>query len=126
MNVIGHGIDAVDRQRFEKLFSGKYRNHLSRYFTENELNANEQRGDGLDGLANRLAAKEAVMKALEHGFGDGLAFTDIEIIKQQSGGSKPLLFRKAKKIARKKGIKSWFISMSITRDIAIASAIACS
>lgn len=125
MNILGHGIDAVNTARFETLFQEGRDIHLSRYFTQRELEAADADSNAIVRLAARFAAKEAVMKSLQHGFGDGLGFTDIEIVFNDNGAPTPLLHRKASELAATLGVKEWWISITYSGDTAIASAIAC-
>lgn len=125
MRIFGHGIDTVDTERFAKLFKEGGEKHLTRYFTEKELESIPSDEARFPRLATRFAAKEAIMKALQHGFGDGLGFTDIEIEIATNGAPKPVLHRKAFDIAEEIGIREWWISFSHSGDVAIASAIAC-
>lgn len=125
MIILGHGIDTVDAIRFEKLFQNGRDKHLRRYFTEKELKAVSSDENTYSRLATRFAAKEAVMKALRHGFGDGLGFTDIEIEIASDGAPFPILNGKALELAAKLGVCQWWISVSHSGDVAVASAIAC-
>lgn len=125
MHILGHGIDVVDAGRFGKLFEVGREKYLQRYFSEGELNAIPPMENSCDQLATRFAAKEAVMKALRHGFGDGLGFTDIEILIDPDGAPFPVLHRKAMKLATDIGVQEWWISMSQSGGVAVASAIAC-
>jgi len=125
MNILGHGIDTVGITRFTKLFQEGREKHLTRYFTPRELNALSADDPSSHRLATRFAAKEAVMKALGHGFGDGLGFTDIEIEIAANGSPTPILHRKALALAKQIGFCQWWISISHSDDVAIASAIAC-
>ncbi|WP_417813050.1 holo-ACP synthase [Thalassospira alkalitolerans] len=125
MNVLGHGIDTVDTARFEKLFGDQHSKYLKRYFTDSELGTVSSDETAFSRLAARFAAKEAVMKALRHGFGDGLAFTHIEIKIEADGAPTVVLHNKASEIADKIGIRQWWISISHSGDVAFASAIAC-
>ncbi len=124
MKIVGHGIDAVDTVRFDKLFQDGRDKHLVRYFTQRELKAVEGDKHATYRLAARFAAKEAVMKSLQHGFGDGLGFTDIEILINENGAPTPSLHRKAAELAANIGVQEWWISISYSGEIAIASAIA--
>lgn len=125
MNILGHGIDVVDVGRFGKLFEDGREKHLQRYFSEGELSAVPPMENSYDRLAARFAAKEAVMKALRHGFGDGLSFPDIEILIDPNGAPFPVLHRKAMKLATDIGVREWWISISQSGGVAVASAIAC-
>jgi len=125
MDILGHGVDTVDAARFAKLFADGRDKHLRRYFTENELSGVSSDENKYARLAARFAAKEAVMKALRHGFGDGLGFTDIEIMIEQDGAPSPVLHRKASELASELGVHQWWISISHSGGVAVASAIAC-
>tara|TARA_R110002110_G_scaffold7200_1_gene36504 strand:- start:250 stop:630 length:381 start_codon:yes stop_codon:yes gene_type:complete len=125
MNILGHGVDTVDAARFAKLFADGRDKHLRRYFTEKEL-SDVSSGEAIySRLATRFAAKEAIMKALRHGFGDGLGFTDIEIVIESDGAPFPVLHRKALELATEIGVRKWWISISHSGGVAVASAIAC-
>ena len=125
MKILGHGIDAVDTARFQTLFQESRDKHLNRYFTQRELKAAKEDSNAIFRLAARFAAKEAIMKSLQHGFGDGLGFTDIEIVFNENGAPTPLLHRKASELSATMGVQEWWISITYSGDIAIASAIAC-
>ena len=125
MNILGHGVDTVDADRFAKLFDNGRDKHLQRYFTKNELEAISSGESTFSRLASRFAAKEAVMKALRHGFGDGLGFTDIEIEIGEDGSPSPNLHGKASELALEMGVRQWWISISHSSGVAFASAIAC-
>ena len=125
MKILGHGIDVVDSERFSKLVAYKGGTKLDRYFTDDELTSFAAEKTEAIELATRFAAKEAVLKALKHGFGDGLGFTDIEISIDSQGAPYPILHGKAKKIADAKGVRDWSLSMSCSGGVAVASAIAC-
>lgn len=125
MNIIGHGIDTVDAVRFEKMYQSGKAKYFSRYFTENELNSVGIDSERIPRLATRVAAKEAIMKALRHGFGDGLGFTDIEILTGENGEPIPKLHGKAALMAERLGVQAWWLSFSHSGGVAVASAIAC-
>lgn len=119
-----HGIDLVDIQDFERLLTEPALNYLDLYFNRDELLA---AGDGItriQRLAGKFAAKEAVMKALGTGWGNGVAFTDVEIVTLTSGEPTVKLHRKLASIAKTRGIYGWLISISHTSNLAMASVIA--
>jgi holo-[acyl-carrier protein] synthase len=68
--------------------------------------------------------KEAVMKALGVGWGNGIAFTDVEVITIESGAPTVKLKRKLATLEQERGIAGWFVSVSHTSAIAVASVIA--
>ena len=118
--ILRTGVDLVEIQRFEKIDKQILDRFLNRVFTPLEL---KQTGRSLISLAGRFTAKEAVVKALGTGIGD-VGWHDIEIL--TNGDGAPYL--KLKGNAEKKGsdlhLITWSLSISHTRDHAIAVAIA--
>lgn len=121
---IAHGIDIVELSDFYKLVEKLAFNHLHIYFTNNEL---VTAGNGInrnEKLASRFAIKEAVLKSLGKGWGDGIAFTDIEVVSMYSGAPSIKLHRSLVDIAKEQGITDWLVSTSHTNSSVIASVIA--
>ena len=123
-NVVAHGVDVVDTADFARLVNKQASDFLDRYFTTAELAPADEGGDRTERLASRFAVKEAVLKALGTGWGDGIAFTDVEVVSQRSGAPAVVLHRRLVKIANERGIAHWLVSASHTSSIAIASVIA--
>lgn len=124
--VVGHGIDIVDIDDFSRLLKDPARQFLDRHFTNTEL---ADAGDGenkQEKLAGRFAVKEAVMKALGVGWGDGIAFTDVEVITLESGAPTVLLHRQLAELQEKHAISGWHVSISHTSTVVVASVIAVS
>lgn len=122
--VLGHGLDVVDINDFSKLLQAPARAFLDRYFTDNEMTAAGQGASRLDKLAGRFAIKEAVMKALGVGWGDGIAFTDVEVVTLEAGAPSVLLHRELAALQVTRGINRWLISSSHAGAVAVASVIA--
>ncbi|EML5397049.1 holo-ACP synthase [Pseudomonas aeruginosa] len=122
----GHGLDIVDVDEFATLFSGEKITFLSRYFTEKELSATPNDQRRFSRLAGRFAAKEATLKALMTAWGDGVSFTDVEILNHSTGAPWVRLHRKLDALAKDKGISEFHISISHTEKLAVASSIAIS
>ena len=122
--IIAHGIDMVDIESTRRLLADPTGQFLARCFTIQEQ---QSAGDGLDQpdrLSGRFAVKEAVMKALGTGFGEGVGFLDVEIVSLPSGAPSVVLHRKAKVQAEAMGIDRWLVSTSHEGNLAIASVIA--
>jgi holo-[acyl-carrier protein] synthase len=126
INIIGHGLDIVDIDDFARLLDEPARNFLDRYFTEAELTAAGDGATQIQRLAGRFAVKEAVMKTLGLGWGNGVAFTDVEVITLETGAPTVLLRRKLASLEQERAIIKWFVSISHTSTIAVASVIAVS
>jgi holo-[acyl-carrier protein] synthase len=108
------GIDIIEISRIEKAVTRWGDSFLDRVFTPSEKEKYRNRPES---LAARFAAKEAAVKALGC---NELIYRDIEIV---SGvGLKPEinLTGRAKVIAQGLGIASLAVSLSHSRDYAIA------
>lgn len=123
-NVVAHGIDIVDIADFSHLINEQASDFLYRYFTSGELATANEGGNRIERLASRFAIKEAVLKALETGWGNGIAFTDVEVVSQRTGAPAVVLHRRLAAIANERGIVQWLASASHTSLIAMASVIA--
>ena len=124
MPILGHGIDIVETARIKKLVEAHGEHFLARVFTTGEreyCSANGKRY--FEHLAGRFAAKEAVLKVLGTGWRGGIAWTDIEVVKDPSGQPLISLTGECARIAAERGISRWHISISHIETHATASAI---
>jgi len=95
-----------------------------RVFTSGEVAYCENRRRAkYESYAARFAAKEAVMKALGTGMGNGLGFKQIEIINDDRGKPYAVLSSRAQEIYAGMGAKSMDVSVSHCNDYAIAYAV---
>ncbi len=124
MPILGHGIDIVETARIRRLVEEHGQHFLDRCFTTGEqqyCSANPKRY--YEHLAGRFAAKEAVLKVLGTGWRGKIAWTDIEVLKENSGQPKIALCGECHRIATELGIARWHISISHIETHATASAI---
>ena len=124
MPIVGHGIDIVETQRIRALVERHGKHFLDRVFTEGEqayCAVNPKRY--YEHLAGRFAAKEAVLKVLGTGWRGAIAWTDIEILREESGQPKVKLSEECLRIAGEMGIATWHVSISHIETHATASAI---
>lgn len=121
--VVGHGVDVVDILAFSRLIEGCAL-CPNRHFTNAELEEVGDSGNKLERLAGRFAIKESVMKALGVGWGDGVAFTDVEVSADERGAPSVILRRKLLELQIQRSISRWLVSASHTSSVAFASAIA--
>lgn len=127
MPVIGHGIDMVENARIAALLAAHGDRFTDRCFTVTErAYCDQSQRLRVQRYAVRFAAKEAVLKALGTGWSDGIAWTDMEVLRLGSGEPKLLLTGRAAEIAAHRGITEWWLSLSHTDAWSIASAIASS
>jgi len=120
---IAHGVDLLEVEGFARLFDGPGRPHLSRYFTDAELDAVGSDSRRWEKLAGRFAMKEAVLKALGTGWGDFIGFKDVEIFTSVLGAPSVTLHRKLVDIAAVAGIDRWLVSSSHSNGQVMASVI---
>jgi holo-[acyl-carrier protein] synthase len=120
--VAGVGIDLVDIDRFERV-KPRVRERL---FTRAEAKyCVLQRRPALH-FAARFAAKEAILKALGTGWSGGIAWSEVEIVREAHGAATVKLTGKALARAKKLKIKGWHVSLTHTSATAGAVAIALS
>lgn len=122
--ILGHGVDIVDIIDFNRLFTETMLPFLNRNFTEVEI---ASAGTGINRIAKfagRFAVKEAALKALGIGWGDGIAFTDVEVVTLETGAPTLRLYRRLAELEEKHQIIDWLVSTSHTSTIAFASVIA--
>ncbi len=112
MPVIGIGIDVVDVERFGESLE-RTPALAERLFTPDEA------GRGLNSLAARFAAKEAIAKAL--GAPGNLAWHDAEVVNESSG--RPVLLMRGTVAARAAELGASSVHLSLSHDAGIASAV---
>lgn len=126
MEIIGTGIDLVEVERIRRMLEEHGERFLQRCFTESEqAYADAAKKRRFEHYAARFAAKESVLKALGTGWRDGIAWTDIQVIREPSGRPVLEVTGRCGEIAAELGISRWHISLSHTSTHAIASAIGC-
>ena len=74
--------------------------------------------------AGRFAAREAVLKALGLGFGNGIGIGDVSVMRDDSGRPRVLLAGRAAEVAHEQGVREVALSISHTHDVAVANAVA--
>ncbi|MCA9243607.1 MAG: holo-ACP synthase [Phycisphaerales bacterium] len=126
MSVIGHGIDIVECARIERLWREHGDVFLDRVYTATEKAYCLAARDTAVRLSGRFAVKEAVLKALGTGWRGGIAWTDIETIADEFGKPVTTLSNLTAEIAQRQSVRRWLVSISHTRELAIASALSMS
>ncbi len=95
-------------------------------FTEGEIAYCRQKRNSPEHFAARFAAKESVMKAVGKGWLQGLEWTDIEVVHLPGGAPAIKPHDTLEKAMREKGIASFAVSLSHSRQYAVATVIATS
>lgn len=120
MLILRTGVDLVEIHRLEALSPAIRERFIRRALTEREQ---ADAGGSLQSIAGRVAAKEAVAKALGCGIGP-LGWHSIEVERADSGAPLVHLHGKAQEEAERLGLRQWSLSISHTREHAMAVAVA--
>ncbi len=111
------GVDIVEIERVEEALRRHGRRFLDRIFTEDEC---RQCGERAPSLAGRFAAKEAAFKAL----GGRFSWREIEVRTEPGGKPGLVLHGAAMERAIRLGLREWRVSISHSRDNAVAVVVA--
>jgi holo-[acyl-carrier protein] synthase len=109
------GVDVIEIERIGRIADLYKDRFLNRIYTSRELIYCNNR---INQLSTRFAAKEAVMKAL--GTGTTVNWKDIEVTRNPGEAPQILLHGKAKIHASKNNINNLSVSLSHSREFAIA------
>lgn len=123
MAAAGIGVDMLEISRMERVIERRP-NFLLRVFTEEERAYCERCARPAEHYAARWAAREAVVKALGCGFGNGVGIRDVSVTRDERGVVRARLTGGAAKVAMEKGVVEVALSISYTRDVAVANAVA--
>jgi holo-[acyl-carrier protein] synthase len=110
------GVDIIEISRIQKAVDRWGERFLKRIYTEPELKLCRRKSAS---LAARFASKEAVMKALGTGI-KGVSWKEIETLSEPSGKPFINLHGKALSRASSLGLATMAISLSHSREYAVA------
>jgi holo-[acyl-carrier protein] synthase len=124
--ILGLGIDVCDVARLRRaLTAPSGARFRARVFTAGEQAYCEARGRGrFASYAARFAAKEAAMKALGTGWGNGIGWRDFEVVRRGDGCPTLVLHGRAAALARRRGMERWLLALSHDGGAAVASVVA--
>ena len=113
------GVDIIEIARIRRIAVKYADRFFHRIYTEGELAYSRGRAPQ---LASRFAAKEATMKALGTGI-RGIPWKDIEVVRGRGQAPRILLHGKAFTRAEALGVTDLALSLSHSRDFAVASVV---
>jgi holo-[acyl-carrier protein] synthase len=118
--IVGTGVDIAEVGRIQaavKRFGARF---LKRVFTPAEVRYCMGKPNAPERLAARFAAKEAGMKAIGTGLRHGITWQDVEVLRLP--GQRPVMqfHGKAAEFATRLGCKRTHLSLSHTKEQAIA------
>jgi holo-[acyl-carrier protein] synthase len=121
--IVGTGIDIAEVPRIEASIARFGNRFLQRIFTATEISYCESKANRIERYAARFAAKEAAMKAIGTGWNHGVAWRDVEVCRQPGGRPTIVFHGKAAEFAAKLGAVHVALSLSHTKEFAIAQVI---
>ena len=123
MAIAGIGIDLVEVPRIRALLERHGERFKQRTFTEAEAAYCDACADPAPHYAARFAAKEAASKALGTGIAEGVAWRDIEVLRDASGRPDLRLHGAARALADQLGVARCHLSLSHTKEHAAAQVV---
>lgn len=121
--IVGTGIDIAEVPRIAESIERFGDRFIQRVFTDEEIQYCESKANRMERYAARFAAKEAAMKALGTGWNHGVRWRDVEVIRKPGGRPTIQFHGKAAEFATKMSAKNVSLSISHTKEQAIASVI---
>jgi holo-[acyl-carrier protein] synthase len=120
--IFGIGIDIVEISRMKEAVDRWGDSLLSKIFTKREIRYSSARRLSSQHFAARFAAKEAVIKAFGEPLKHPMNWTDIEVLNDAEGKPVIVFHGRALKLKRKKSVKEVIVSLSHSKDYAVANA----
>jgi holo-[acyl-carrier protein] synthase len=121
--IFGTGVDIVEIDRVRDAIRKWDESFLKKVFTDREISYSNSRRFSHQHFAARFAAKEAIIKAFGEPRKHPMNWTDIEVLNDDEG--KPLIefHDKALALKKRKKIGDVIVSLSHSKNYAIANAI---
>jgi holo-[acyl-carrier protein] synthase len=122
--VLGTGIDLVENDRMQDMMQRWGAKFLDRVFLAAEQAYCNAKAFPCRHYAGRFAVKEAVSKAFGTGLGPSIGWLDIEVVRDETSGAPSVrLDDKGLRLADARGVKSVLVSLSHTKNYAVAQAL---
>jgi len=121
--ILGSGVDLCEVPRIEAAIARHGVRFLERIFTAREIAYADRKANRFERYAARFAAKEAGMKALGTGWHGGIAWRDFEVINLPSGRPTLEFHGRAAEVAVKLGVRHVALSLTHTKEQAMAMVI---
>jgi len=118
--IVGTGVDLCEVGRLREAMERHGERFKHRVFTDREIAYSERKANLYERFAARFAAKEAGMKALGTGWRGGIGWRDFEVTNLPTGRPTLAFHGKASEIAKALGVRNVALSLTHTRDQAMA------
>lgn len=122
--ILGLGTDLIEIERVQQSLTRFGQRFMERVFTEGEIAYCQQKKHSAESFAARFAAKEATAKALGTGIARGISWQEIEV--RRNPGERPTLnlTGRAAERADSMGVRHLHLSLTHSRDVAMAVVVA--
>ncbi len=121
--IAGIGVDVVEVARIKEMIKHHGRRFIARVYTVDEAAYSRGMKRAEEHFAARFAAKEAALKALGIGMRKGISWKDIEVVVGDLGQPNIRLSGGAADKADELGVNRVFVSLSHTKEYAIAQVV---
>jgi holo-[acyl-carrier protein] synthase len=118
--VVGLGTDLMEIDRIEESIARFGERFLARVFTPGEIAFCQKKKNAAESFAARFAAKEAAAKALGTGISRGIGWQEIEIVRRPGERPEVVFHGRAAERARTLGVDNATVSLTHSREIALA------
>jgi len=118
--IYGIGTDLVEVNRIEKIIQRWGERFTEKVYSRNEIDYCTRKAYPAIHYAARFAAKESFLKSLGIGLGMGVSLKDIEVINDAKGNPQLKMNERIREVLDTHGITSVHISMTHTREHALA------
>jgi holo-[acyl-carrier protein] synthase len=118
--VLGVGTDLMEIPRIAQSIERFGTRFLERVFTAREIAYCRQKKNAAESFAARFAAKEAGAKALGTGISHGVSWLELEVAREPSGRPVLQLSGRAADRARALGVTRVSLSLTHSREVALA------
>jgi holo-[acyl-carrier protein] synthase len=122
--VLGIGTDLIETRRVEASIIRFGDRFLERIFTAGEIAYCKRKKNAAESFAARFAAKEAGAKALGTGISRGVSWKEFEVRREVSGRPTIHMGGRAAEFAKAIGIRKIHLSLTHSRELAMAVVIA--
>ncbi len=121
--IVGTGVDLCEVERIRRAAERFGRRFLERVFTPREIAYAERKASKFERYAARFAAKEAGMKAIGTGWRKGVRWRDFEVVNLPTGKPTLVFHGKAAQYAAELGVRHVSLSITHTKETALAHVI---
>jgi holo-[acyl-carrier protein] synthase len=118
--ILGVGTDLMEIARIQQSIDRYGDRFLARVFTPREIAYCQRKKNAAESFAARFAAKEAGAKALGTGISHGISWLELEVTREPTGRPLLQLSGRAADRARSLGVTRISLSLTHSRDTALA------